>query len=510
MSVQYRMKAPLAIWAAYNGNPQAIARAMELGILKLEEGVTAVMEGKRASQLPQQMPQGTVAQQVMGGVPPVPAPPPVPAAGGLGATPQAAPPMAPPEMGMAPPMPQEAPMGMAEGGLAMLSVPDAMFDEPTNGGFDDGYAGGGIVAFAKGGISDLYDDVEYWESGGKQGAISPKGARGVMQLMPGTMRDPGFGIRAMQADTEEENRRVGQEYLDAMFRRYGDKKVALAAYNWGPGNVDKWLKSGADPKKLPKETQNYISNIMGGKDNVSVPERDLGTAEGRAMAPLDIFEALQSRFGPTEKEKEIEAKLLARAEERASKEFYEKERMASVNDFFTEVGFNMASSDSPFLLQAVGQAAAAAAPGARASRKERQQLKDRALDVMQAMNDKSRKENRELLGVAIDMAKTGIDQEQFEAKMAFSERELKAREDQAALDRNMQLDLAKLRVNPSDMETAVKILQTGTEAEKAALKQWIELKKTTGEAGALDALPPGPGGALAPNAYAGFSAEQVG
>jgi hypothetical protein len=129
---------------------------------------------------------------------------------------------------------------------------------------------------------------------------------------------------------------------------------------------------------------------------------------------------------------------------------------------------------------------------------------------MQAMNDKSRKENRELLGVAIDMAKTGIDQEQFEAKMAFSERELKAREDQAALDRNMQLDLAKLRVNPSDMETAVKILQTGTEAEKAALKQWIELKKTTGEAGALDALPPGPGGALAPNAYAGFSAEQVG
>jgi hypothetical protein len=344
----------------------------------------------------------------------------------------------PPEMGMAPPMPQGAPMGMAEGGLAMLSVPDAMFDEPTNGGFDDGYAGGGIVAFAKGGISDLYDDVEYWESGGKQGAISPKGARGVMQLMPGTMRDPGFGIRAMQADTEEENRRVGQEYLDAMFRRYGDKKVALAAYNWGPGNVDKWLKSGADPKKLPKETQNYISNIMGGKDNVSVPERDLGTAEGRAMAPLDIFEALQSRFGPTEKEKEIEAKLLARAEERASKEFYEKERMASVNDFLTEVGFNMASSNSPFLLQAVGQAAAAAAPGARASRKERQQLKDRALDVMQAMNDKSRKENRELLGVAIDMAKTGIDQEQFEAKMAFSQKELESREAMAREERSLR------------------------------------------------------------------------
>jgi hypothetical protein len=39
---------------------------------------------------------------------------------------------------------------MAEGGLAMLPVPDTMFDEPTNGGFDDGYAGGGMVAFAAG------------------------------------------------------------------------------------------------------------------------------------------------------------------------------------------------------------------------------------------------------------------------------------------------------------------------------------------------------------------------
>jgi hypothetical protein len=49
-------------------------------------------------------------------------------------------------MGMAPP-----PQGMAEGGLATLPVPDGMFDEPTNGGFDDGYAGGGMVAFFEGG-----------------------------------------------------------------------------------------------------------------------------------------------------------------------------------------------------------------------------------------------------------------------------------------------------------------------------------------------------------------------
>jgi hypothetical protein len=44
-----------------------------------------------------------------------------------------------------------APQGMAEGGLAELPIPDTMFDEPTNGGFDDGYAGGGMVAFADAG-----------------------------------------------------------------------------------------------------------------------------------------------------------------------------------------------------------------------------------------------------------------------------------------------------------------------------------------------------------------------
>ena len=154
MAVQYRMRSPLDIWMVYGGDQQAIAQAMNLGILRPEEGVLAVMEGKRASQPMPQPPQGTVAQQVMGGVPPVPANP-LPA-GGLGSPVPAAPPMTPP-MGMdAPmPMPEAPPMGMADGGLAMLPVPDAMFDEPTNGGFDDGYAGGGIVAFADGGLTDL-------------------------------------------------------------------------------------------------------------------------------------------------------------------------------------------------------------------------------------------------------------------------------------------------------------------------------------------------------------------
>ena len=137
------------------------------------------------------------------------------------------------------------------------------------------YAGGGIVAFADGGEADvpgfaagippgLFDALIKAESGGEQSAVSNKGARGVAQLMPGTMRDPGYGIKPVRDDSESENRRVGEEYLSAMLRKYkGNIDNALAAYNWGPGNVDKHLKKYGEltPEKLPKETRAYIPRV---------------------------------------------------------------------------------------------------------------------------------------------------------------------------------------------------------------------------------------------------------
>lgn len=112
-------------------------------------------------------------------------------------------------------------------------------------------------------MAPYYGVVERVESGGDHSAVSPKGARGVMQLMPGTIRDPGFGVTPPRDNSEAENRRVGQEYLDAMHNRYGDPKLALMAYNWGPGNVDKWIKNGRNPNAVPQETRGYVSKIMG-------------------------------------------------------------------------------------------------------------------------------------------------------------------------------------------------------------------------------------------------------
>lgn len=109
---------------------------------------------------------------------------------------------------------------------------------------------------------DLINAVIRIESGGDPNAVSPKGARGLMQLMPETAKNPGFGITPARDDSPAENLRVGTEYLNAMLQKYnGNLDYALAAYNWGPGNTDRWIAQGADPAKLPAETRNYIPKV---------------------------------------------------------------------------------------------------------------------------------------------------------------------------------------------------------------------------------------------------------
>jgi len=173
----YNLQSPEQIAKDYGGNKQKIAEAMQMGIIDPTAGTLAAMfiDRMRSAAQTEAAPQQSVAQQVF--APPAPqmpmGMPPMPqgAPAGLGATPQAAaiPPMPggapmaapPPPMGM--PSPQPVP-GMAAGGLAALPIPDDMFDEPTNGGFDDGYRSGGLVAFSGGtgpdGVRGTADDDE--------------------------------------------------------------------------------------------------------------------------------------------------------------------------------------------------------------------------------------------------------------------------------------------------------------------------------------------------------------
>ena len=91
-------------------------------------------------------------------------------------------------------------------------------------------------------------------------ARSSAGALGIMQLMPGTAKD--MGVK--DPFDPDQNITGGLRYAKMMLDKYGDPKLAAIAYNWGPGNTDKWLKAGADPTKLPKETRNYVASLKEG------------------------------------------------------------------------------------------------------------------------------------------------------------------------------------------------------------------------------------------------------
>jgi len=92
------------------------------------------------------------------------------------------------------------------------------------------------------------------ESGGDPRAVSPKGAIGLMQLMPDTARALGVS----DPFDPVQNIEGGVRYLSHLIQRFGDVRLALAAYNAGPGNVQRY--GGVPP--FP-ETLRYLEKILG-------------------------------------------------------------------------------------------------------------------------------------------------------------------------------------------------------------------------------------------------------
>jgi hypothetical protein len=115
-------------------------------------------------------------------------------------------------------------------------------------------------------------EVAQAESNYNQNAVSSAGAIGVMQLMPSTAAQYG----ADPTDTAD-NIQAGVSYLGDLVAQYGDTGTALAAYNWGPGNVNNAITTyGTAPVQMsdgstvpawfahaPAETQGYVKKILG-------------------------------------------------------------------------------------------------------------------------------------------------------------------------------------------------------------------------------------------------------
>ncbi|CAI9399143.1 lytic transglycosylase domain-containing protein [Lelliottia sp. T2.26D-8] len=118
-----------------------------------------------------------------------------------------------------------------------------------------------------GGMDDLLYGVMMTESGGNPLAYNARsGAAGAYQFMPETARDMGLKVNS-QVDERldpEKSRAAASVYMRQLLKRYnGNVDNALRAYNWGMGNVDKWIANGSDISALPKETQDYTGKVRG-------------------------------------------------------------------------------------------------------------------------------------------------------------------------------------------------------------------------------------------------------
>ncbi|MDR1921684.1 MAG: lytic transglycosylase domain-containing protein [Candidatus Adiutrix sp.] len=132
------------------------------------------------------------------------------------------------------------------------------------------------VSLALGLDANLVKAVIKTESNFDHKAVSRAGAKGLMQLMPGTARELGVG----DPFNPVENIWGGARYLKKMLDRHGGNiNKALASYNWGPGNFDRFGGGGA----LPAETRRYIEKVNRHYANFS-RDAQLAQAAGETRA----------------------------------------------------------------------------------------------------------------------------------------------------------------------------------------------------------------------------------
>jgi len=168
------------------------------------------------------------------------------------------------------------------GQMGLPAVAIAITKQAERKGLAMGKKAWPVLRGARGGGVDraLIHAIIRQESAFNIRAISPAGARGLMQLMPATARETAgkvglsYSVRRLTTDSAY-NIALGTGYLAQMLRRYdGSVPLAAAAYNAGPGNVDKWLKTFGDPRAgavgmidwielIPiAETRNYVQRVL--------------------------------------------------------------------------------------------------------------------------------------------------------------------------------------------------------------------------------------------------------
>ena len=139
------------------------------------------------------------------------------------------------------------------GNAGPVAPPEAAAPSASGSGTDPSIAAViGRASHRYGVEESLIKAVIQVESNFKPTAVSPAGAQGLMQLMPATAA----GLGVTDSFNPEQNVMAGTRFLKDLLNRYGgDLDKALAAYNWGPGNVDR------GKSRLPPETREYLVKV---------------------------------------------------------------------------------------------------------------------------------------------------------------------------------------------------------------------------------------------------------
>jgi hypothetical protein len=430
----FSMQSPEQIAKDYGGNKQKIAEAMQMGILDPTAGTLAGMfiDRMRSAAQTEAAPQQTVAEQVF-----APPAPPTGAPAGLGATPEAAamPPMdAMPPMNAMPPqemgapqmeMPAEempmmaeggmVPPYMAGGGLSDVPLPDGMFDEPSNGGFGDGYAGGGMVAFAPGGDVDaarLRRALLMQESGGDYGATNAEGsgAMGAYQFMPPTAmalaKRLGLKYRPDLMSGAKGRSKEGREYQE---RLMDAQMEDILAYSGGDvGKAGAYHFAGPNTKGHGAKTRKYEQDILRrysgskdtGGDELASAAQDSNTLYGM---PTNLQDTIAMLSGMMPEESEEQREYSESLKEQLSPESRAQAKKDAFFEGLGKLGARLAGAKDKSLLGGLAETLGAGASDiAESLDEDKKRVRDMQRELT-AISNLSRKEKMEVMGMGVDL-----------------------------------------------------------------------------------------------------------
>nr|DAH75461.1 MAG TPA: hypothetical protein [Caudoviricetes sp.] len=152
--------------------------------------------------------------------------------------------------------------------------------------------------------SNIISNIIGVESSNNPNAESPKGASGLMGVMPATgveiaqeIGDAAFPVNGTEAQQKaylkdpENSKRYGTHYFNKQLSKYnGDVEAALIAYNGGAERADKWLAAGRDDSVIPKESADYYKKVLGQERTFQSTGKTLGQS-----GPSEARQFLQSR-----------------------------------------------------------------------------------------------------------------------------------------------------------------------------------------------------------------------